>query len=364
MPGKHSAEQRQRHRPRATPWHVALLVLLILTGLPAYAAATAHAQGSRQPEPLTFGILPIGGPSESLDAWRPMLDDMGRALQRPIRSLSVSTYEGLAQAMSEERVDVAFVSGVLALDAVSHDRMQVIAQLTRGDGSHGYYSVLLVLKDSPIRTLDDLYRRPGHWRFARGEALSTSGYLVPETQLFASHKLDSDTFFASVQVNNHQNNALSVANGEVDVATNNTADLERFAQHFPEQYARLRILWKSTLIPHAVIIMRNDLAPQLRTAIVGFITHFAKAGPNAAAELAKLKQIHDISGFVPADDAMLVPFADINYTLERRRALSAQWVNDAAMQARLRKIEYDHQQLVHRLKANQPMELPYRGDGP
>ena len=336
-----------------------MLALLALACMPLYAA-----NANKPAPPLTFGILPIGGPSESLDAWRPMLDDMGKALQRPVHSISVSTYEGLAQAISEERVDIAFVSGLLALDAVSRERMQVIAQLTRGDGSHGYYSVLLVQKDSPIRTLDDLYHQPGHWRFARGEALSTSGYLVPETQLFASHQLDSDTFFASVVVNNHQNNALAVVNGEADVATNNTADMERFAQHFPEQYAHLRILWKSTLIPHAVIIVRSDLSPQLRASIADFITHYAKTGPNAAAELSKLKLIHDISGFAPADDATLVPFADITYTLDRRRALSAQWVNDAAMQARLQKIESDHQHLVHRLKANQPMNLPYRGDEP
>ena len=108
---------------------------------PCFARATVRAQVST---PLTFGILPIGGPSESLDAWRPMLDDMSEALHRPIRSISVSTYEGLAEAIAEERVDMAFVSGRLALDAVSHNRMQVIAQLTRGDGSHGYYAVLLV----------------------------------------------------------------------------------------------------------------------------------------------------------------------------------------------------------------------------
>ncbi|MGH8157729.1 MAG: phosphate/phosphite/phosphonate ABC transporter substrate-binding protein [Rhodanobacter sp.] len=359
MPGKRSADSVQPRQSWASVWRAAILALLVLACLPLYAADAGKPVPS-----LTFGILPIGGPSESLDAWRPMLDDMSKALQRPVHSISVSTYEGLAQAISEDRVDIAFVSGLLALDAVSHDRMQVIAQLTRGDSSHGYYSVLLVQKDSPIRSLDDLYHQPGHWRFARGEALSTSGYLVPETQLFANHKLDSDTFFASVVVNNHQNNALAVANGEVDVATNNTADLERFAVHFPEQYARLRILWKSTLIPHAVIIVRSDLAPQLRASIADFITRYAKTGPNATAEQAKLKLIHDISGFTPANDATLVPFADITYTLDRRRALSAQWVNDAAMQARLQKIESDHQHLVHQLKANQPMDLPNRGDGP
>ena len=359
MSAKHYGINHSHHRWLGSAWRVALCCLLALCSLP-----LAAADKSKEAATLTFGILPIGGPSESLDAWRPMLDDMSTALHRPVRSLSVSTYEGLAQAIAEERVDVAFVSGLLALDAVSRNRMQVIAQLTRGDGSHGYYSVLLVPKNSPIRTLDDLYAKPGHWRFARGESLSTSGYLVPETQLFASRKLDSDTFFANVTVDNHQNNALAVANGQADVATNNTADLERFAEHFPDQYARLRILWKSTLIPHAVIIVRGDLSPQLRAAITDFITRYAKSGRNATAELAKLKTIHDISGFAPAGNATLIPFADINYTLDRRRALSAQWVSNAAMQARLQKIESSHKLLLQSLRSNQPMDLPSRGDGP
>jgi phosphonate transport system substrate-binding protein len=325
------------------------------------AAATPFAQpltDDKPTSPLTFGILPIGGPSESLDAWRPMLDDMSLALHRPIRSISVSTYEGLAQAIAEERVDIAFVSGRLALDAVTHNRMQVIAQLTRGDGSHGYYAVLLVPKDSPLHTLNDLYARPGHWRYARGEALSMSGYLVPETQVFASRSLDSDTFFASVVIDNHQNNALLVANSEVDVATNNTADLERFSQHFPDQFARLRILWQSTLIPHAVIITRRDLSPALNAAIIDFVTHYAKRGRNAAPELGKLKLIHDISGFASASNDTLVPFAETEYTLDRRRALSAQWVSKEALQARLQKIEDDHKQLVHELETTKSPKVP------
>jgi phosphonate transport system substrate-binding protein len=336
-------------------------VLLTLIGLsmPIFAASSAPAS-----RPLTFGILPIGGPSESLQAWQPMLDDMSRALHQPIRSISVSTYEGLAEAIAEERVDIAFVSGRIALQAVSNNRMQVIAQLTRNDGSHGYYSLLLVRKDSPIHTLDDLFRQPSHWRYARGEALSMSGYLVPETQLFASRKLDSDTFFASVKVDNHQNNALAVANGEVDVASNNTADMERFAEHFPDQNAVLRVLWKSSLIPHAVIIVRSDLAPDLRAAITDFVTNYAKAGRNAPEELAKLHLIHDISGFAPAHNDVLVPFAEIEYTLDRRRVLSAQWISPAAMHTRLNKIDTDHRQLIMHLQADHSPVLGWRGDNP
>ena len=297
---------------------------------------------------LTFGILPMGGPSESLEAWRPMLDDLSRTLRLPVRSLSVSTYEGLAQAMSDERVDFAFVSGRLALEAVTRNRMQVIAQLTRSSGPRGYYSVLLVEKDSPLHSLDDMFRQPGRLRYARGEVLSVSGYLVPETQVFANRRLDSDTFFASVTVDNHQNNALAVANKEVDVASNNSADLERFAKRFPDQYERLRVLWTSSLIPHAVIVIRTDLPSELRRRIAAALTSYGK-GKNGTAELAKLQLIHDISGFSPAGNETLVPFADIEFNLDKRRVYSAQWVSDAAMQTRLRKIAVEHEALIHQL---------------
>ncbi len=299
--------------------------------------------------PLTFGILPIGGPVESLEAWRPLLDDLHKALARPIRAVSVTTYEGIAQAISEQRVDIAFLSGRLALDAVTQQNMQVIGRLTRGDGSKGYYAELIVASDSRIGNLEQLFSRPGKWRFARGEALSTSGYLVPETQLFAAQGVDSDTFFASVHIDNHQNNALAVANGEADVATNNTADLERFQQHFPDQYARLRVIWKSSLIPHAVIVIRNDLPASLRDRVASFITGYGK-GKDGTREEANLKLIHDISGFAPASNADLVPFADIEYALEKRRATSAQWVSEGARETRFHKIESDHHALVARLR--------------
>jgi len=325
-------------------------VLLFTALLGASSALADPPQDSGHIHALTFGILPIGGPSESLAAWRPMLDDLSRTLHLPIRSLSVSTYEGLGQAMAEERVDFAFISGRLALDAVVHDRMQVIAQLTRSNGSRGYYSVLLVNKDSSISNLDDLFRQPGKLRYARGEVLSVSGYLVPETQVFANRRLDSDTFFANVMVDNHQNNALAVANNEADVASNNTADMERFAERFPDQYARLRVLWTSSMIPHAVVVIRTDLPAELRQRVAAALTSYAK-GKNTQSETGKLHLIHDISGFSPAGNETLVPFADIEFNLDRRRVYSAQWVSDAAMQARLKKIDAEHEALVRQLMA-------------
>jgi phosphonate transport system substrate-binding protein len=154
-----------------------------------------------------------------------------------------------------------------------------------------------------------------------------------------------------VHVDNHQNNALAVANGEVDAAANNTADLERFEQHFPEQYARLRMLWQSTLIPHAVLVVRTDLPAPLRKQIAEFLTGYGQGkGKDAELEEANLKRIHDIAGFAPAANTALAPFADIEYNLDRRHALTAQWVSEAARQARLSKIEADHHAVLEQLQ--------------
>lgn len=332
---------------RVRGW-LAALAFCVLSITPA-ANAPARPTDVDPQAPLTFGILPIGGPAESLEAWRPMLDDMQVAIARPVRAVSVTTYEGIAQAISEQRVDIAFLSGRLALDAVTRQNMQVIGHLTRGDGSKGYYAVLLSAAGGKPATVEQLFAQPGKWRFARGESLSVSGYLVPETQLFAARGVDSDTFFASVHIDNHQNNALAVANGEADVATNNSADLERFQQRFPDQYARLHILWKSELIPHAVIVIRNDLPPALREKVAAFITTYGK-GPDGARQAANLKLIHDISGFAPANNGDLVPFAQIEYALDRRRATSAHWISEDARSARFRKIEADHTTLLAQLR--------------
>lgn len=340
------------HIPRALVWALLALMLVYAGSLAASTMASDRVppQVAVERSTLTFGILPIGGPSESLAAWSPMLDNMAHALHRPVRSVSVSTYGGLAQAIARQRIDIAFLSGQLALTEVRQGRMQVIAQLTRSEGSQGYRAVLLVAADSPLHSVQQLLDQPGRWRYARNEHLSMSGCRVPESELFARRGLDSDLFFRSVEIDNHQNNAFAVANGEADVATNNTADLERFAQRFPEAFSRLRVLWQSALIPHAVIMVRNDLSPQRRQQIARFVTDYAKRGVRRDEELVRLKRIHDISGFSHADNRVLLPFANIDYALKRRQALASQWVNQSSLAARLQQIDREHQQTLRQLQ--------------
>ncbi|HST45618.1 MAG TPA: phosphate/phosphite/phosphonate ABC transporter substrate-binding protein [Luteimonas sp.] len=321
--------------------------LLLACLLPSAVAATGAAPSAT---PLRFGILPTGGPSESRQDWQPLLDDLARALGRPVEAVSVSTYEGMHRAIVDRRVDVAFLSGKLALDTVLQDRMHVIARLARRDGSTGYRSVLLARRGGPVRDLAMVLGTPGRWRYARGEELSVSGYMVPEAQLFARRGINTALHFRSVTVDNHQNNALAVANGEADVASNNSADLERFAARFPDQYARLRVLWRSDPIPHAVLVASRRLDARTHAAVRDFLVGYGSGqGERAAQQQRNLRRIHELAGFGPADDLALLPFADIAHTLQVRQAQARRWIDDEALQARLERLRVEHVQVKARL---------------
>src|SRR3546814_8971301 len=94
-------------RHRGSAWVAAALSVLLLCAGNAMAAA----QGNALSTPIRFGILPIGSAAESLEQWRPLLDDLRKQLGHPVVTVSVGNYAGLSNAIGEQRVDVAFLSG-------------------------------------------------------------------------------------------------------------------------------------------------------------------------------------------------------------------------------------------------------------
>ena len=318
--------------------------------------AGAWAQvGSAAPVPLRFGILPLGGAFESRNDWDPVLADLSRAVGRPIRVLSVTSYEALEQAIQRNEVDMAFLSGRMALDAVTQRGMRVVAQVTRHDGLPGYRALLLTRKTGPFTTLKGLLAEPERWRLARGESRSVSGFIVPQLQLFLPNHIAMETRFLSEVVGTHQFTALAVANGEADVATNNSADFERFRLQFPAEAERLQVIWESDIIPHAQIVVRREYPAELRTRVQAFLTAYGRGkGPRGDAERVVLKSLHDLAGFVAANNSSLQPAAKLAYQLARQNAVTAQWVNDAARQARLQRIESGYAEQVSVLKDVSP----------
>ncbi|RYZ12478.1 MAG: phosphate/phosphite/phosphonate ABC transporter substrate-binding protein [Comamonadaceae bacterium] len=330
---------RRSHAPHAL---IGRLRALIATAAMLLIAAPAAFAGSVavQAAPVRFGILPFGGAAESRGDWEPLLFELSQAIGRPVTVLSVTSYEALEQAIRRDQVDMAFLSGKMALDAVSQRRMKVVAQVTRHDGLPGYRSLLLARRDGPVTELEAVLSNPEKWRIARSETRSVSGFIVPQLQLFLPRHIAMETRFAGEVVGNHQATALAVANGEVDIATNNSADLERFKTQFPAEFARLKVIWSSDLIPHAQIVVRRDYPSALQEKVRAFLVGYGRGkGAKADAQRVVLKSLHDFAGFLPAGNDSLVPAARLAYQLARQSALGGQWVDEASRQARLKRLD-------------------------
>lgn len=318
---------------------MAAMVVLLWLGSAA-APTTASSAGT---EPVRFGILPMGSAAESVTQWRPLLDDLEAHLGRQVTTVSVSSYSGLSHAIGAQRVDVAFLSGRLAVEAVRHQHMRVFAQFLRSDGASGNIAMLVVRTDSTIGSVKQLLATMRRWRYGRGERLSVTGYIAPEAYVFAPAGKNSDTDFASVHVGGHQANLLELVNRNVDVVSSNSPDMDLFTHNFPGEAAQLRVLWQSAPIPSGVMVVSEGMDKTLQQRLAEFLLGYGHAaGDRGVREREKLARIPDLGGFISQTNAVLRPMVDMQYTLIRQQAEHGQWISPGAKQAKLKQIEREY----------------------
>jgi phosphonate transport system substrate-binding protein len=306
---------------------------------------------------LRFGVLPMGGTFESRRSWQPVLDELGHAVGRPVASVSVPSYESLERAIARNQVDLAFLSGKLALDAVLERRMRVVAEVDRVEGRPAAHrAVLLARKAPPFNSLGALLAAPQRWRIARGDSRSVSGYIVPQAQLFLPNGIEIETRFLGEVIGTHQETALAVANGDADVATNNTTDLERFRQQFPVEAARLQVIWQSEPTPPAQIVVRADWPRELQQRVRAFLVAYGREpGPRGEAQRGVLRSLHADRGWRAADNSALLPVARLEHQLARQRALAGQWVSEEARRTRLARLEAEHARQIRWLEHSETL---------
>lgn len=278
----------------------ALAVLLSLWIKPGMAAEV--------PSKIMVGLIATTTAEETRKVWKPLLDDLAKSIGQPVDSIASTNYADIVGAIREGKVQIAWMGNKVALEAIESEKAQIFAQFIKLDGSLGYKSLLITPQASTIKSLEDVVRTKGTYSFMNGDPKSTSGYLVPSYYVFARNKITPEGQFAKVSIGNHQKNFLAVAKGEVDLATNNTEDMEKFKKDFPEEFKKIRIVWQSTLIPNDPMLYRSDLPESLKTKIEKFFLAYGK--PNAG-QMKTLEQIHGVSGFKRSTNAQLIPIADL-----------------------------------------------------
>lgn len=267
------------------------------------AAGLSGAAAADDLKELNFGIISTESSQNLKVVWDPFLADMSKKLDMKVNAFFAPDYAGVIEAMRFGKVDVAWYGNKAAMEAVDRAGGQIFVQTVAGDGSPGYWSLLIANKDNAkLNSVEDVIKYGKELTFSNGDPNSTSGYLVPGYYVFGLNKIDPKTYFKQTVSANHESNALAVANKQVDFATNNTENMAKIEKNFPDKFKELKVIWKSPLIPSDPIVWRKDLSDGDKAKIKDFFMTYGDA-PEEKEVLAGLQW----GKFKESNDDQLVP---------------------------------------------------------
>lgn len=300
----------------------------------AFTLGTAQAQAPMQD--ITFGIISTESTQNLKADWQPLLDDMAKKTGLKVNAFFAPDYAGIIEGMRFNKVHLAWLGNKSAMEAVDRAEGEVFAQMVNADGTQGYHSHLIVHKDSPLSTMEDVLRDAKNLSFGNGDPNSTSGFLVPGYYVFGKQGIDPKKAFRIVRNANHETNALAVANKQVDVATNNSENLDKFQQRQPEKHKDIKVVWTSPLIPLDPLVMRKDLPEPARTKVRDFFYNYAKTD---AREKEVVMKISKLAGFKESTNAQLKPIRELDLFGRRNKIEADTSLSDADRKARLAEVD-------------------------
>jgi phosphonate transport system substrate-binding protein len=285
-----------------------------LLTLVATTAALWLGAAQAQTKEINFGFISTESSSNLKSAWQPLLDDLQKSTGLKVNAYFATDYAGIIEAMRFNKVQVAWMGNKSGIEAVDRAQGEVFAKIVGKDGTEGYYSLLVVHKDSPLKSLDDVIKTRANLMLGFGDPNSTSGTAVPGLYAFGLNQVDPLKDFKRTVRANHETNLLAVASKQVDVATNNTEAVERLKLTHPEKAAQVREVWRSPLIASDPIVWRKDLDEGVKKQIRGFMLGYGKE-----AREQQVLQVIGYSGFRASTNAQLTPIRQIDLARERTK---------------------------------------------
>ncbi|TAX79075.1 phosphonate ABC transporter substrate-binding protein [Rhizobium ruizarguesonis] len=244
-------------------------------------AGAAHAADLKE---FRIGILGGENETDRLRNYACLADHLKQEFGfEKVSLFPAADYDGVIQGLLGGTLDFAELgaSGYAAVYIKDSKAVTPILTTQQKDGSTGYYSIGLALKSSGINSIKDAKGK----KLGYADPDSTSGYLVPLTQIPKDTGMPNDKFFASTQFNGgHENNLLAAYDGKVDIAVDDSSGLGDFKDGYTSGTFRKEVdkgavdpnklveVWRSPLIPNGPLVVRNALGEEWQTKLAAFFT--------------------------------------------------------------------------------------------
>ena len=220
------------------------------------------------PTKLTVQFVPSQN-ADTLEAKaKPLEKLLGDRLGIEVK-VSVSTdYNVIIEAMASKQVDVGFLPPTAYVIAKDKGAAEVLLQAQRKgvDDATGaptedlvdfYKSMIIVKKDSPIQSVEDLKGK----KIAYQNVTSSAGFVWPAGKLM-EHGLDPLKDVQPITVKGHDQGVLAVLNGDVDAAAIFQDARNTVSKDYPTGFEDTRVLTFTQPIPNDTISIRPDMNPE------------------------------------------------------------------------------------------------------
>jgi phosphonate transport system substrate-binding protein len=270
----------------------------------AMATSMAHAADMKE---FRVGILGGENETDRLRNYQCLADHLKTEFGfEKVSLFPAADYDGVIQGLLGGTLDFAELGASGYASVVLKDPKTVTPILTtqQTDGSTGYYSVGLAKKSLGLTKITDFKGK----KLGYADPDSTSGYLIPLTQIPKDTGMPNDKFFASTQFNGgHENNLLAARDGTVDVAVDDSSGIGDFKDGytsgtFHKEVAKGAVdpndmveVWRSGLIPNGPLVVRTALGADFQKKMTDWFTAFPKEDPTCFAGV----EGGDFKGYVP-----------------------------------------------------------------
>lgn len=223
-------------------------------------------------------VLMPGEDTPEVTYTRNVFDEaLSEFLGMPVEEYHATNYSAMVEAMRTGHAHVGSFGPFAYVHAVDRAGAECFA-VSSVDGTHGYYSHIIVRTESDIYTLDDLAGRT----FGFVDPESTSGNIVPSNEIL-NYFADSmpDLTFESLHINgrffesvmftgSHANSCQGVNMGDVDAAAVTSTTVASQIKNGLVEEGALRTIFISPLIPASPLAIQKDLPQELKDLIINF----------------------------------------------------------------------------------------------
>ena len=269
--------------------------------LPALATAQSRT-------PIRFAVGPFQPTAgDTRRAFEPLFAHLAESLGRPYELTVTTDWAGIAVALGSGQVDAAWMGPwgyVLAKDRARAEALATVLY----QGRPTYHAIILGRAGLTIARFPEDARGLS---ISFADAGSTSGWLIPH-HWFAQRGIDPRSFFRYRDGASHAANVISVASGQVDLATDFDRNFAAMLASGRVREDQARIIWRSDPLPNDALAVRHDLDAATRAAI-------AAAALAITPEVALRVMPANYTGWVPATLETYAPIEAAGRALNRLR---------------------------------------------